>query len=441
MVLSLTEENGINVAGRGYVVSSLQRLVIQQNPNWLSNGHKLRNGVNAKHAPGKSKHASDDEIAEYLATSAPTHCLNGWSYLSRALSSLTAGDPHSAWHFAYYAELRAALSILAASGIGVFNEWNSVIDSSGLLIKIDEKDKPVKGTHSMAWLALKQWVKHNPEARQSLERAISFRSCSLGDAITQLSLGTTGYLCVYKWLTEWAFDISMGTQDRKHRNAASYTPHEFFSLQISTKELYDYISEFWFLLEPQSGGAFYQLDRYLFRVALLDTINSQPKSINSPSIPPIVAGYRRLDPTIQNHLPLEFLKRQSDPSDPSVFQYAKQTKNPPTSPLTILSRATLLLRISTGIVSRLFFDAGIPKNYDLDFWFSPFGVQRGFWNSGDEPSSMMDLWTDVDESLHDFSDIFQNGSHPSHKDLLNNQNNGFPHIWEAERAALWCLST
>jgi hypothetical protein len=68
-------------------------------------------------------------LAQYIAASSILHCADGWSYLGRAINCLLKGDPHRVVHLAYYAELRAALSLLASEAIGVFSRNNFVIDA------------------------------------------------------------------------------------------------------------------------------------------------------------------------------------------------------------------------------------------------------------------------------------------------------------------------
>ena len=74
---------------------------------------------------------NSDRLSEYIGISAPVHSMDGWSFLGRSIHCLSRGDPYIAVHLAYYAELRAALAILAAQGIGVFSYPHCVIDSEG----------------------------------------------------------------------------------------------------------------------------------------------------------------------------------------------------------------------------------------------------------------------------------------------------------------------
>src|SRR6266481_5958480 len=61
--------------------------------------------------------ANLQQMADYLALSTCCHALDGWRYLSQASIALMTGARNQALHLAYYAELRAALSILGSSGI------------------------------------------------------------------------------------------------------------------------------------------------------------------------------------------------------------------------------------------------------------------------------------------------------------------------------------
>src|SRR5579863_7692654 len=42
------------------------------------------------------------DLAEYIAASAPLHCMDGWGFLARAVDSTCRGDANAARHFAYY---------------------------------------------------------------------------------------------------------------------------------------------------------------------------------------------------------------------------------------------------------------------------------------------------------------------------------------------------
>ena len=77
------------------------------------------------------KALADAPIRQLVAAAGPTHCYDGWAYLARAADCLLTGDARAALHLAYYAELRAAASLLACSGVGVFADHHVIVDENG----------------------------------------------------------------------------------------------------------------------------------------------------------------------------------------------------------------------------------------------------------------------------------------------------------------------
>src|SRR5438874_11105970 len=53
--------------------------------------------TDAKASPPRIK---TDHIAEYIGASAPTHVIDGWSFLGRAIAAALRGDNYCAIHFA-----------------------------------------------------------------------------------------------------------------------------------------------------------------------------------------------------------------------------------------------------------------------------------------------------------------------------------------------------
>src|SRR5438067_355249 len=75
-------------------------------------------------------------LSQYISASCLLHCADGWSYLGKAIVLLLRGDPHRCRHLAYYAELRAAMSLLAADGIGIFNNTHFVFDGPNSVTRL-----------------------------------------------------------------------------------------------------------------------------------------------------------------------------------------------------------------------------------------------------------------------------------------------------------------
>ena len=96
---------------------------------WLGNNNRYLVNVTKllfeDTQPGRAiKHR---HLAQYIAASAPLHCADGWSLLGRSIDCHSRGDTDAARHFAYYAELRAAMSLLAVEGVGIFSDRHFVV--------------------------------------------------------------------------------------------------------------------------------------------------------------------------------------------------------------------------------------------------------------------------------------------------------------------------
>jgi hypothetical protein len=162
-----------------------------------------------------------DELAQYLALSTATHALDGWRYISQAALSLLSGSKTQSVHLAYYAELRAALAILASSGVGILNAKHFAMSAN--------KDVAWFGgikTHDATWSAIKHWAR---QPGHGLEILRCFSSLGLtgedwAEACGATSTATLQDIAEY-WVSDWTVDLSTLSRDRRLRNEASYRPN------------------------------------------------------------------------------------------------------------------------------------------------------------------------------------------------------------------------
>lgn len=94
---------------------------------------KIIDYVHANYDTATPSVALVDELADYAAISCWGHVFDGWRYLSLAASALLQASRGKALHLAYYAELRAAMCILACSGIVTLKRRHYSITSTGEL--------------------------------------------------------------------------------------------------------------------------------------------------------------------------------------------------------------------------------------------------------------------------------------------------------------------
>jgi hypothetical protein len=339
-------------------------------------------------------------LADYVAAAAPTHLIDGWSLLGQSMASRLQGDGGTAVHLAYYAELRAGMSLLAAEGIGVFSNRHFVIDNhqNAHLLKMT-------GTHADIWPILDFWST-TQRSQDLLDIAIRPYGQSLSQWITLSGLGSSSRYIAQDWFSSWGIDLKQLGQDREARNHSSYRPTEFnFEPQRPGKEVHAFLTEFWRLCEPQGSETFPLLDKHLLRHALESAFFalSGRKVKDDP-----VLFTRHIDQALMAmHLgePLHtelraFLRRESHKKEPLLLLHAtsKSDLHDPSFPLQIISRAALMLRMATGSAQELFRHANVSQP-NLRFWWQRYGSERGHWNTAALPGNPIDGWVEVEDCL------------------------------------------
>lgn len=437
MPLDPTEQARVSGADTANVISSLARLR-SRIPAWLAPGGPF--GLRTPNARALRPNQLT-ALRDLVAISGPCHCIDGWGFLARALSSLIAGDMHSARHFAYYAELRAALSLLASSGIGIFDGFNVAIDRAGAVLEIDtpQRGRRAKGTHLMAWLALEHWSKGNA-AGNLLCEALSLRGVTFRDAITAIWPGASIRAPAFDLIMGWGVDLSRASVDRDSRNESSYRPQMLRPIAASSSRSLDFLDDFWDVFEPDPGDRFLKLDRHLLRTLIEvqyraitgGTPNSQRENF-------LRLHYADFPSQLTRLVSEDFLVRAVERNDTPILMCAGQTTSP-SRPEEMISRAALLLRLSVAVVNRNMFLAGFQPG-EAGFWCEAYGEQRGFWSAGQQPSPIEDLWLDVQEAIGEAKSLRAGAAGFDNFYWFSDVGRGIPRLAEAERIAIWGACT
>ncbi|MEI9803499.1 MAG: hypothetical protein WDN48_02245 [Pseudolabrys sp.] len=232
---------------------------------WLASGNRYSSDTVGRifldTRAGRSIRAKP--MAEYIAASAILHCADGWSYLGRAISCLLKGDPHRVVHLAYYAELRAALSLLACEGIGVFVRRHCIINGSGTARILPAQMQ----THAAAWSYLKYWstLRRSGDlfssviAPSGVPLSSWFESVGGADAVVRPK--------AKQWFGQWSMDLSLFAEDRDARNESSYRPDGIpGSWYISPTDALSLATGLWEACDPTSGSLFDGIDRHILRM-------------------------------------------------------------------------------------------------------------------------------------------------------------------------------
>lgn len=398
----------------------------------------------------------DRALREFMAASVAIHCLEGWSFLGRAITCQMKLDAAGAVHLAYYAELRGAMALLAYHGIGVFNVRHIAYDADGRRHRFNGFT-----THGFTWKALEIWAQ-TQAAANFIAKVLAPGGIRLDDWVREFSVSGTYEALAREWLLVWGIDLQRFGEDQDARNRVSYGLNAVEGYMTESFEnSWKMIQELWQLSEPRGAQTFELLDRYLLQrilMAVHRTVTASHQEQDELSVEGSEGDSQRsaeselqdfrsdvsrlvetLNPTGAADL-IDFLLK--DPMPPCQILDLAGQNDPvgyPGQHLQILSRAVLLLRLATGAAVELIGDSGWTSHV-LDFWWRPLGFLRGFWLPTSVPSDPADLWADVDTSLQDIGAWLEGlSSIPSSRDWILQHGSGLWDIGGCERIALWSL--
>lgn len=374
-------------------------------------------------------------LGEYIAASTVLHCFDGWSFLSKAVNAHANGDRYAAHHLAYYAELRATMSLLACEGIGVFNKKHLVIDAGKNCVVMDGKI----GTHEFCWLALEHWAKQK-RSSDLLMQIITPGGLPLQDWLDEFGVAPTSTSIGQDWLTSWGMDLRNISQDHDGRNEVSYRPNFIKPVNsIEPIKASEFCRNIWELFEPAYYSRFEHLDRHLLRI----TLRRSFKAVMGYYRP---SGYRKRIETTLNKIAPKGLPPQvwksfllDNEIPPLISEASGVIFNRGSFHMPVIARAVLLLRIATGATSRLLKSLGYDSK-DLQFWWAEYGESLGLW----KPPLRVDfieLWADVEASLIELSEWETDHTGHSNSIFEWNQDKAkeLDNLCACERIGLWGL--
>lgn len=443
--LSPAQRRSIQNVSRPAVTSAFGGLKKQFSVSkWLPKGNVYRTATVARikdHLdPNTSTSLVSKQAADYIAASVPLHVLDGWSFLGRAVDASARGDADVARHLAYYAELRAAVSLLAHEGLGVFSGQHLVVDPMRTVTKFPGGNT----THVVTWLALEYWasLKKSGDLVGVVIEAFGY---SLGDWVDAFTSGSSTVRPVAsRWLRRWGLDLHRMIDDRESRNEASYRPSGFSGQQqTSVTEVIGFLHDVWHLCEPTSDGKFSRLDQFLVRRTLADLF----QALHGESVVTKPNDYERMVrfAVVQLGLPptdlvIDFLTFKTLVNDPLLLRLAERSDDATAAShhLQVMGRALLLLRIASGASRELMRSASV-KQAHVEFWWKNFGLQRGLWRPDGEPESLSDQWLDVEHYVQEMSEWSSQGASHSYASWRQDQPSTIGVIGECERIGLWGL--
>jgi hypothetical protein len=383
----------------------------------------------------------DGQLVEYVAASGPLHAADSARYLARALFCHWVNDSYSARHFAYYAELRAAMALLATEGIGVFNRRHYLVTGQ-------RSTRQITGiaTHRFAWQALSEWATL-PRAANLIGRIVAPEARPLGSYLDAAFPGMTLLPIVSDWFTTWGIDLKVLATDQHRRNEASYRPTTFGRApKPTTKSALKMLANFWLAFNPTLTQTFSIIDRHLLRLALEQQIAALPMLGSVPNAASRMVATVPLSPIAAAALEAFLLRRgRGNRHDLDILSRAAKpiSRTRPARDLhfQMICRAALLLRIALGAVTALISDSGVT-DANTEFWITQFGGNAGLYLAGavsfPEPS---ELWDSIEDAILQINRIIGAPETPTLPGLIDADSARLLTLSQAERIACWALTT
>lgn len=364
---------------------------------WLSQGNRYKNDVAkiiAKDLTVPVRPPVAKDLSDYIAASVPVHCIDGWSFFGKSLNAVIAGDKHTAKHLAYYAQLRALMSILASEGIGIFKNKHYEINNSGIPIVV-----PKGGTHSAVIEAVAEW-ESTAQAKDFFEDIIRPNGILLGDWFRAFSkyAGSSAPWSVSKWLDSWGYDIKKIENDQKARNYSSYRPTHFYKQSVmNPEEIRSILVDMWSYLEPTKNGGM-AIDQFLLKKGLADYYKGIGGTGTTLTQKNVKDGLGELPLTLVERGILETFLLNSDECRLLVEADKKSTATDHEGlEVQMLCRAALLLRVASGVTTKMIEGAHYSQE-DLSFWWESLSLDRGLIDVG-STDPFIEMWEEVSQAL------------------------------------------
>lgn len=342
-----------------------------------------------------------------LASEQVFHMIEGWRYASAATAAFLNHSEQTALHFAYYAELRAALSLLSWSGIRVKQKSHYYLDSKGVKKPIDHSP-----THTAVWGLWQNWVNRSDAQALFNDHIRLTAGVPLSQVVTALQ-----YIKPTQTIQGWGLDLAKIKDDHNARNISSYEAYWMKSpLSRMKEEDLDLVLMLWKLLLPEEAGLVFDgsLISFFVKQALPGMLAQLSANNVTPDHESVMEAMEIIADEISSNTGLDpaHIARRLDSSqyDTLPFELASSKD---TLPKNVLCRAFFLLRLAMLAAKS---SINLTKNNSTSEWLSNWFEHAGLWsrNLGVDPYDISIDYGDAVDHFKAFpaqpSDIWVGGN-------------------------------
>lgn len=306
-----------------------------------------------------------------LASEQVFHMIEGWRYASAATTAFLNHSQQASLHFAYYAELRAALSLLSWSGIRVKQRGNYYLDNTGVKKPVDHSP-----THTAVWGLWQHWVNRSDAQALFNDHIRLTTGVPLSQVVSALQ-----YIKPTQTIQGWGLDLAKIKDDHNARNISSYEAYWMRApLSKMKKEDLDLVLMLWKLLLPEETGlafdgsliSFFVKQALPGMVASMGAANVMPDPNTAADVMEIITN----EISTNTGLDVNHITRKLDPSqyDTLPFELASSID---TEPKNVLCRAFFLLRLSMLAAKS---SVSLATNNSTSEWLSNWFEHAGLWD-------------------------------------------------------------
>lgn len=421
----------VQSADRNRIVAALSGILPLSGERWFPRGNGYlpsagtRIDADSRVIPGSRM----PNFVRYVAGSAFVHCGDAWGFLGRSLDSLLRGDLAGAVHLMYYAELRAAISLLAGEGIFVGDRTHFAITASGI-----QAFGGKAGTHAVAWQALQSWTDGN-RSQELLGQVLRPGGEAFVDWISALT-SQSARAKIDDLFRLMSLDLREFDQDHHRRNTASYSPSRLRPQDMPAHKIRDLVTEVWQMLEPGPAGGFPVLDDALLPGLLRSIYSSvRRKNVSWGEWVGSISPASQAGTVLLSSLEVSGPGAQPTGLVGAMYVSRSTERDPAAFIRPMMARTVLLLRIATGSSIQLLRESGYSAEA-LGPWVDSLALSRGLWSNDAPLDDARDLWADVELALEEAEAAGVGSLH----EFLRGLPTAARTFGQAERVSVWSFA-
>ncbi len=342
---------------------------------------------------------SSPKNTHFLA-SAIAHGLDGWEYLGMALMSHLHGRHIIAFHLAYYAQLRAAKSLLCCNGIYLEGSIAYVLKESQYKGE-REQLSGAKGPHEIIW------EMHNKMPAESwIDNVFGFNILEFIKDVTDGMVGDEAVSKVIQKLKQQlGRESAFSDKTKFYRNHVSYQAQSIIKGENTAESIddkYEFAKTFWATMSP---------DIAIKLILISEILRSLKRYVSRSHL----ARYKlKIESALQDHGidqgGIEWITRGPDSEDGKSIQFwALQedilmgedfSKVAPHYVQCAISRGALLLQIASDACKDRIGDSQNAKSVVHEV-AELFGEKRALWEDSGEIERYADLYIPITSYFDD----------------------------------------